>query len=335
MIAATLLGVVSLPFAIVAITGRWATGTLLDTNAVSERADTILAEPAVVSAMGDFLGSELMSLYEDNLDITESLPPDLQKKGKVIKAALEAELTEKATSLVGSGTVQETLSQLVTGFHAQMVGVLDDAPATQGSGVTLNLVPVATELMKGLQESGLLPEKLEIPEIDQNLPPKDQVAALSKALEIDLPDEMGSVEVFSADEIATQSEDLQNARNAVSTARTVSWATLAASLVMFVGVYFLAGSRRAAAVIIGAVLTLAGVAGVVFSSRVPDLVANGIDDALAKEAVRVSINDLGSGLRTSNIVVAILGLLVIVGGIWGPTVVGAVRSSKSSPMSGA
>lgn len=333
--AAALLGVVALPFVVVAITGRWATGTLLDTTAVSKKADQILAEPAVVSAMGDFLGEELMSLYEENVDITSSLPPGLQEQGKVIEEALKAELTDKATTLVGSGAVQDTLSRLVTGFHSQMVGVLDDSATSMGSGVTLNLVPVATELMKGLQESGLLPEKFTIPEIDQNLPPKEQVAALSKALEVELPDEMGSVEVFSAEEVATRSDDLENARQAVSTIKTVAWATLAGSLVLFLGIYFVSGSRRAAAVVIGAVLFASGLAGAIFSSRVPDLVADGIDDVLAKEAVRVSINDLGSGLRTTNVVIFIVGLVVVAAGIWGQTLVGAVRSRKTQALPGA
>lgn len=335
VVAASLLGVVSLPLVVVAITGRWATGTLLDTGAVSAKADKILAEPAVVSAMGDFLGKELMSLYEDNLDITSSLPAGLQEQGKVIEEALRAELTDKATSLVGSGAVQETLSQLVTGFHSQMVGVLDDSPQQAPSGVTLNLVPVATELMKGLQESGLLPEKLSIPAIDGNLPPKEQVAALSAALEVDLPDEMGSVEVFSAEEVASRSEDVENARQAVSTVRTVSWATLVGSLLLFVAIYFLSGSRRAATVIMGAVIALSGLAGVVFSSRVPDLVADGIDDVLAKEAVRVSIDDLGSGLRTTNVVVAVVGVLAVAGGIWGRSFLRVVRPSTSTPATGA
>ena len=330
IVAASILGFLTVPFVVIAVAGRWATGTLLDTPAVTNKTEQILAEPAVVSAMGDFLGKELMQIYEENLDITESLPDSLQEQGKVIEDALRAELTDKATSLVGSGVVQATLTQLVGGFHSQMVGVLDDKPTAVETAVTLNLVPVATELMKGLQESGLLPKELAIPEIDLALAPKEQVAALSKALEIELPDEMGSVEVFSADEIENRNENVENARQAVSIARTIGWVAIAASIVLIIAIWFLAGSRRSAAVVIGSTLVTAGIVGIAFAGQIPALVAENIDDVLAREAVRVSIQTLGSGLSTTNVAVVVIGVLAIAAGTLGPSILSRVASRSGS-----
>lgn len=312
---------------IVAVTGRWITGTVLDTDNISSRAEVILAEPAVVSAMGDFLGGELMSLYEDNTDVISSLPPALQEKGRIIEAALEAELKTQATTLVGSGAVQELLSQLITSFHSQMVAVIDDAGTTT-EPVTLNLVPVATELMRGLQDKGLLPGDLEIPVIDPTLEPADQVAALSTALKVDLPDEMGSVEVFSAEEVAAESKELADARRAVSTVRTIAWGSLVLSLLLLVGIWFLSGSRRAGAILVGVVGCIAGIAGLVTSSIVPTLVTDSIEDVLAKEAVSVTITELGSGLRLTNVFLLVVGLLTIALGIWGSSLSARINSMR-------
>lgn len=328
IIGAAFLGLLMVPALLVAVTGRWVTGTVLDTGAVSERAQVILAEPAVVSAMGDFLGAELMGIYEENFDFSSALPPALQEEGKVIEAALEAELKAQATSLVGSGAVQELLGQLVTGFHSQMVEVVDEG-GTAAKAVTLNLVPVATELMKGLQDQGLLPGDLEIPVIDTALDPADQVAALSKALKIDLPEDMGSVEVFNAEEVAIESKELADARQAVSTVRTVAWVSLLVSFVLLVGIWFASGSRRTAGIIIGATMATSGSLGLVLSSRAPDLVADSIEDALAREALRVTVADLGSGLRATHAALAVVGVVVIASGIWGPALyarMGALRN---------
>lgn len=330
VVAASIVGFLTVPILVVAITGRWASGTLLDTSDVTKKTEQILAEPAVVSAMGDFLGEELMQIYDENVDIVESLPKELQEQGKVIEDALRKELTVKATSLVGSGMVQETLTQLVGGFHSQMVGVLEDDPQSAASAVTLNLVPVATELMKGLQDSGLLPDDLKIPEIDLTLAPEQQVDALSKALEIELPTEMGSVEVFSADDVAKRNDNVEDARKAVSTGQTVGWIALIASLVLIVCIWFLAGSRRAGSVIAGVTLAIAGIVGLVFARQIPGIVATNIDDDLAREAVRVSIQTLGSGLTTTNIVVTALGCVSIAAGTWGTSVIERVSARRGN-----
>ena len=326
--AAVVVAILSVPLVVVGIAGRWATGTLLDNSAVSSTTATILAEPAVVSAMGDFLGEELMSLYEENFDVSSKLPESLQDEGKVIKAALQEELKSQATTLVGSGAVQDLLSQLVTGFHSQLVSALEPDADAAPSGVTLNLVPVATELMRGLQDKGLLPGDMEIPVIDLELPPAAQVSALSEALKIELPEELGSVEVFSADEVATDSKELSDARRAVSTVKLVSWLALGVSAVLLVALWFIVGSRRAASIMIGAVLLAAGAVGLALAVRAPDLVASGIEDALAQEALRVTISDLGSGLRTSNVVTSLLGALIIAGALWGPAMSRRIRSAR-------
>lgn len=325
---AVVLAILCVPLGVVGLAGRWATGTLLDNSAISSTAATTLAEPAVVSAMGDFLGEELMSLYEENLDVSSKLPASLQDEGKVIKAALQEELKSQATTLVGSGAVQELLSRLIAGFHAQLVTALEKDADSAPSGVTLNLVPVATELMRGLQDKGLLPGDMEIPVIDLELPPAAQVSALSEALKIELPEELGSVEVFSAEELATDSKELSDARRAVSTVKLGSWLALGVSALLLVAIWFIVGSRRAALTLIGAVLLVSGLLGLVLSARVPGLVAGNIEDSLAQDALRVTISVLGSGLRTTNMVTSLLGALIIAGALWGPVLSGPIRSMR-------
>lgn len=327
---AVLFGFLTVPVLVTAVAGRWASSTLLDNGKFADKTKTIIAEPAVVSAMGKFIGEELMQIYEDNLDFSSSLPESLQDEGKIIEEALKAELTEQATSLVGSGPVQSTISELVTVFHAQMVDVLEDKQSTEPQAVSLNLVPVVTELMNGLRENGLLPKDLTIPVIEPSLPPAAQVAALSDALGMELPAEMGSVEVFSAEDVANVNDDLRNARDAVTALRLISWIALGGALVLILSMWYLTGSRRLAGIFIGATVTLAGTMGLVIGGRLPGLVADAIDDEVASEAVRSAITVLEGGLRTTNIVLLVVGALSMVAAVSGRRVLGRFSSGDTN-----
>lgn len=327
---AVLLGILAVPAMVTAVAGRWASSTLLDNGKFADQTKTIIAEPAVVSAMGKFIGEELMQIYEDNLDFSSSLPESLQDEGRVVEEALKAELTEQATALVGSGPVQSTISQLVSAFHSQLVDVLEDKPSVGSQAVSLNLVPVVTELMKGLQEKGLLPKDLAIPVIEASLPPAAQVAALSDALGMELPDEMGSVEVFSAEDVADVNEDLRNARDAVTALRLISWIALGGAFLLIVSMWFLTGSRRLAGIFIGTTAALAGSTGLVIAGRLPGLVADAIDDELASEAVRVAITVLEGGLRTTNIVLVVVGVLSIVTAVSGRRILARFSSRDTN-----
>ncbi|MFM9083128.1 MAG: hypothetical protein ACKOQ7_04430 [Actinomycetota bacterium] len=78
---AVVVAILSVPLVVVGLAGRWATGTLLDNSAVSSTTATILAEPAVVSAMGDCLGEVLMSVSEENFAVSSKVPESLQDEG--------------------------------------------------------------------------------------------------------------------------------------------------------------------------------------------------------------------------------------------------------------
>jgi hypothetical protein len=75
--------------------------------------------------------------------------------------------------------------------------------ALQGDTVVLNTLPIVNEALKGLTglASELVGRPVQLPEITSETVPSEAVQRIEAALGVDLPDDLGAIEVYDADQV--------------------------------------------------------------------------------------------------------------------------------------
>ena len=303
--------------------GIWAQRAFLDESNFRESADVILNEPAVVSSIGAYVTDETLKVLDVKDALGGLLPSQLVGVAPVLEGALREVVQQQVEKVISTEPVQETMVSLVAMSHDQFLNLLEKDDLSVGSigvtegSVTLNLVPVVTTVLQGLQDEKLLPKTLNIPDIDSSLSTEEQVAALSDALGVKLPAELGQVVLYESDAVATADSTVSNAQRALRIFYGGLKILIGVTLVLCLLVVLAASNRRrglrnlAVAAVVAFSLGLVGMNRAV--AAVPELIDDA-DAALATKSIMSVLTDSLFRMSWTLLVVSfILAIWAIVG----------------------
>ena len=246
-IGVTVLSVLAVLFLALGSVGYWASRTAFDNDVFVERVGPLAADPAVQTALADWLTSEVLQLIDVEGYLKESLPPPANLLAKPLTAAVDEFVSKEVRNILASDAFQALWQRVISEAHQAFILVTSgDTPnvSTNDEGqVVVNLIPVIGQVFESL--TGASPELVSrVTGTLESLasdPPADAVAALEKATGITLPENFG-VLVINGDGTLT------TVRNIVEITRVSVVALILAFVVCTAAAVALARPRRRAGV---------------------------------------------------------------------------------------
>jgi hypothetical protein len=212
-IATAILAVLTALVVTVAVAGVWARRYALNTDRWVGTVGPVIEDPAVQSALGSWMTTELMGAVDPEAFFESVLP----ERGQVLAAPLTSALRGFVNDEVDDFVASDAFERLWVGVnrlaHSQAVALLegetDGNLQVEGDSVVLNLVPVLNRVLAeiGNESPQIFGRTVDLPTITVDEAPADAVAKLEDALGRDIPDDFGQFRVFEASRLR-QVQDL-------------------------------------------------------------------------------------------------------------------------------
>ena len=303
--------------------GIWAQRAFLDESNFRESADVILKEPAVVTSIGSYVTDETLKVLDVQDALGGLLPSQLAGVAPVLEGALRGVVQKEVEKVIETDTVRNTMVSLVAMSHEQFLTLLKDDDLSVGSvgvsegTVTLNLVPVVTTVLQGLQDEKLLPKALKIPDIDSSLSTEEQVAALSDALGVTLPTELGQIVLYESDAVAKADSTVANAQRALRIFYGALKILIGVTLVLCLLVVVAASNKRRGLRNLSVAAMVAFALGLVGLNRAVVAIPELIDDADAALATRSILSVLTDSLFRMSWTLLVVSLVLAIWAVAG------------------
>ena len=262
----------------------WVRNQLLDTPAWVRASDKVLADPAVRTALADYIVDQVYSNVDVEKQVSDKLPSDWQGLAGPLTAAVRGPLTGTVEKLLGSPKIIAIWHQVNTRAHETLVNVLEDKMkyGTSNDGkVVLDLGEVIRAVATNL--------------------------GLSKSVVDRIPPDAGKITLVTSSQLST-------VQTAVKVLGILNWVLL----VVVVGLYGLAvflarGRRRVTLRNVGWSLVLVAFALIVVRVVTGNLITDLIHDPGLTPAGR-AIYLIGSELLVSvAMTIATYGVIIIFG----------------------
>ena len=207
----TVLACVALVASVVAV---WAGRTLLDTPTFSRTAADALTDPEVASALGDRLADEGVDLVWDAAELDRRVPAALEPYADSLADGLRTQLAAAATAVLEAPTTHDVLETNLERAHGTLLTVLEGDGDLPDDAVRLNLLPVLSRALLGLQDRGILPASLDLPTFEAGGDADDQIAELEEAVGRSLPDDFAQLTIYEGAAVGKASTLVQSGRDA-------------------------------------------------------------------------------------------------------------------------
>lgn len=308
-IASFVAGVLFVIAAVVALVVGWARATVLDSDRFASTIEQTLAEPEVTRSLAELVAERVLDVADVDAFVATNLPEELAPLSPLLRGAARGLTIELVDGIVSSPAARSGLVEASRTTHQGFVRLLEGGEpppsvTVEGDSVAINLLPLVSQSIEGLQERGLVGE-LRLPRLNWDDDPAEQRVLLSRVLDRDLPDDFGQIVVYRSERVAEASQMVQNGRSVLALAKRGAFVIYASVIILGVATVALARRRLLA---LGALA--AGVAAAMLIARA---VINGIVAEIpglftnpgAVVAVATSVGDLSRGLITMLDVVAV------------------------------
>ncbi|HEU4355142.1 MAG TPA: hypothetical protein VFT27_06090 [Actinomycetota bacterium] len=202
------------------VAGAWARRTVLDTDRYVATVGPLAEDPAIQ----EYLARTITNQVFQALDVQGRLEAVLAERADrlvflagPITDSVEGFVQDQVNKVVASEQFARLWTEVNRLAQEQAVRLLEGdtgVVSIEEGKATLNLVPVATEVLKGVSNvvSELLGRSITLPEVTAQTVPAEAVAKIESALGVDLPDDFGRIVVYDSEELAAvqQAVDLFN-----------------------------------------------------------------------------------------------------------------------------
>ena len=327
------------------VIGFWVNRTLLDTQTFMASVTPIVESEPVQVVVADRLSDQLIEALdlqtrlEDRLTQAESrlldrlgealdLPDAIIRRlenarlgldslAPMIAAGVETRIREAVTRFVSSPEGTALLLQTIEVAHDRSVLLLRDemdqlpnVVVAEGE-VRLNLVPVIGQVLRSVVNAGLdvIGIERDIPAFDSSEDASAAVSRLAGVLGADLPPDFGQVRL-------TTEASLERAQGLVRAFDLALWILVIAAVLLAVAAIWLAPSVNAGLVRVGIAASFAALVGWIAVQLISTQVTEAATTADGRLAIGEIVNALVSGLSTTTLVLAIVGIGVAAVGLF-------------------
>lgn len=327
------------------VIGFWVNRTLLDTQTFMASVTPIVESEPVQVVVADRISDQLIEALdlqtrlEDRLTQAESrlldrlgealdLPDAIIRRlenarlgldslAPMIAAGVETRIREAVTRFVSSPEGTALLLQTIEVAHDRSVLLLRDemdqlpnVVVAEGE-VRLNLVPVIGQVLRSVVNAGLdvIGIERDIPAFDSSEDASAAVSRLAGVLGADLPPDFGQVRL-------TTEASLERAQGLVRAFDLALWILVIAAVLLAVAAIWLAPSVNAGLVRVGIAASFAALVGWIAVQLISTQVTEAATTADGRLAIGEIVNALVSGLSTTTLVLAIVGIGVAAVGLF-------------------
>ncbi len=266
----------------------WATRSVLDTDRVANAVERGLEDPQVTDALGGYLADQVQPAIVESGVLTRLLPDRLDRLEPLLAASLRNVIVHEANRLLASPRARAVLVESVRLSHAAALRVLDGEPPRSrflvvGKGtVTLNLVPLVDQLLRRVQQLGLLQDVV-LPDIETARTPAEEIALLSQALGHPLPRHFAQLTVYRND-AGNAGSAINTAQRILAALRSIVWLIWLLTIALGVLAIALARNRAQTLLWLGISAAATGVLAHVIVRKVERAVAQLVSDPTGRAA---------------------------------------------------
>jgi hypothetical protein len=239
------------------VLGVWARRSVLVTDVFASRAGSLIDEPAVQTALADYVSTQVNEALAPVELLQENLPGRSQVLAVPLASAIESFVHDKVDEFVASDTFNDLWKGLVRVAHERAVRVLrgeSDVVTAESDHVTIDLLPVINNVLAEIGDASpeIFGRTVDLPTLTVGEDPTEARQRLASALGVDLDEGFGQFEVYDDGAIS-------KAQAGVEIADKLVWLLLVATPLLMAGSIAVSARRRRTILqlSIGAVLTMA------------------------------------------------------------------------------
>lgn len=307
VVVLVVLACVSLTGATVAL---WTNRTLLTTDGWVETVGPLGSDPAVTRALQPRITEAVFTAIPAQELIAGALPEDRAFLAVPLASAVRSFVDDRVGTFLASDAFANLWIDANRTAHDRALAVLrgdSEVVQVQGDTVTLDLLPVVNQVLAQLstQASGLVGTDVTLPTISGGELPDVARQRLSDALGVELPETIGQIPVYNADQLIV-------AQQALRAFDQILWLLLIATPLLVAAAVWLSRNRRATVLqlSLGSVFLLVAVRRVTL--RFEEAVVALPPRPEGRAAAQAVTDQLRDGLFDTTGAVIVVGLVIVV-----------------------
>ena len=286
---------------VVSTVAIWTHQVALDTSRFSNLITGVVVEPDVTDPIAARISTQVVDALGVQARLEARLPEALRPLAGTLTVAIQERITERLQVALQNPRLQEALVGALSFTHEQVVRLLrgeSDVVAIVDGYLTLDVFPVVGAALTELQDMGLIPADVQLPDLTAPDAPEVLAERLETTLGVTLPPGFGTIQLMPA-------QRLDAMRTIVSAFDVVVILLVALTLLLVTVALWLARDRRRMLIYLGVGTFIAFLGARLAIRSVEDLILGGIADSDVAGLVRAVLDETLADLRGVTVIVLI------------------------------
>ena len=293
---------------VLATIGVWARGTLLNTERFTALAGEVIDEPVIIDPVSTRVSTQVVDSLDIQAKVAEVLPGPSTVLAPAIATAVQEAIDNRLRIALANPAFQQALLTVVSTTHSRVVALLKDESTnlTVIDGyVYLNVFPIVGTALNELQQMGLIPASVVLPDLSAPDAPEALAQRLESALGVTLPPTFGSIKLMPADK-------LLQAQSIVRIFDIVVIGLVILAVVLIALALWLASDRRGMVIALAIGTFIAFILTRIALGAVREALITGVPDEDMAAALRAILQVTFADLRTLSLFALIVTVIVAI-----------------------
>jgi hypothetical protein len=292
----------------------WTHQVAFNTERFTALTSSVVTSPEIIDPLSTRISTQVVDALDVQSRIAARLPDAVKPLAGALTLAVRDAIDKRLQVALANPKIQQALVATLSFTHARIMALLrdqSDAVTVVDGYVVIQVFPVVGAALQQLQEIGLIPPEVQLPDLSSGEAPEVLLPRLQAALGITLPADFGTIQLMPADKLLT-------ARTYVRAFDLIVVVLVILSVVLVALAIWLARQRRRMVIYLGIGTIIAFLLARLAIHSVEDSLIAGIADAGVAAGVRsvvdATIDDLR---RVTSIVLVATAIVAIAAYLWG------------------
>jgi hypothetical protein len=293
---------------VVSTVAIWTHQVALNTGRFNNLITGVVGEPAVTDPIAARISTQVVDALGVQARLEARLPEALRPLAGTLTVAIRDRINERLEVALQNPRIQEALVGALSFTHEQVVRLLrgeSDVVAIVDGYLTIDVFPVVGAALTELQDMGLIPAGVQLPDLTAPDAPEVLAERLETTLGVTLPPGFGTIQLMPA-------QRLDAARTLVRVFDVVVLLLVALTLFLVTVALWLARDRRRMLIYLGVGTFIAFLVARLAIRSVEDAILGGIADSDVAGLARAVLDATLADLRGVTVIVLIVAAIVAI-----------------------
>jgi hypothetical protein len=286
----------------------WTHQVALNTDRFTALVANVIGDPALIPPISSRVSTQVVEALDVQTRVADALPGPSKVLAPAIANAVREAIDKRLQVALANPKVQQGLLAAISFTHERVVRLLRDqgvATDVVDGYVYLNVFSVVGIALAQLQEMGIIPASVTLPDLSSPDAPQVLADRLQTALGITLPADFGTIKLMPADKLVT-------ARTVVKAFDLIVVVLVVLSIVLVLLALWLANDRRKMflALAIGTIIAFLFARLAMNGAR--DFLISGVQDGDLAAAMRAVLDATLADLRSLTFLVVIATIILAI-----------------------